>query len=170
MLLLLLASLCQSPADETSSLLTFSADKRPGAIIFTDECLARGLTNSMTLAELRAWATNVIEHYSQRSDFRTVALSKSDVPKAVLTLQTRIPSCKHSYPRTPSDYDTIAPDPTPPVVAFERDRSGHIEAVSISWRGYGVIVGQESFVPKWDYKPWYSRKLTDGVYLWHGYD
>ena len=44
-----------------------------------------------------------------------------------------------------------------------------IEAVSINWYIYGVIVGPESFKPTWDHELWYHRKLADGVYLWHGY-
>ena len=152
------------------TMLVFSADKRPGAIIFTDECLSRGLTNSLTMAKLRTWATNVIEHYNQRPDFRTASLSKSDIPKAVETIQASIPYCKHSYPNAPNDYDIIAPDSNPPTVDLDRDTSGHIESVSISWIGYGAIIGPESFVPKWEHEPWYSRRLADGVYLWHGYD
>lgn len=165
---LVFVNISQSLGAQT--MLVFSADKRPGAVIFTDECLPRGLTNSMTVADLRTWATNVIEHYNQRPDFRTVSLSKKDIPKAIETIQTSIPSCKHSYPIAPFVYDVIAPDSNHPTVDLGRDSSGHIESISISWYDYGAIIGRESFVPKWENEPWYSRKLADGIYLWHGYD
>ena len=62
---------------------------------------------------------------------------------------------------------TIAPDMKPPKIGFWRSSEGGIQAVTINWYIYGAIVGPESFKPQWE--PWYQRKLTDGVYLWHGY-
>ena len=64
---------------------------------------------------------------------------------------------------------TIGPDQEPPKVEFWRSSQGAIEAVTISWYIYGVIVGPESFKPEWEHAPWYHRKLADGIYLWHGY-
>jgi hypothetical protein len=155
---------------ETNISLVFPADSRPGAIIFVNECLTRGLTNSMTLEELQEWSTNIIQHYNQRPDFRTVALSRKDIPAALQTLQTNIPSCKFSYAEAPNSYFTIGPDPDPPLITFGRNSSGLIEFISIDSYGYGVLMGPKSFVPKWgNGPPWHTRKLADGIYLWHGY-
>jgi hypothetical protein len=153
---------------DTNNLLVFDAEKRPGGRIFIDECLTRGLTNSMTLTELRAWATNAIQKYNHLPDFKTVSITNGDVPKAVETLQMSIPSCKFSYEGMTNYYWFYCPDKTPPHVGFIRGTSGGIIAVSISWYIYGVIVGPESFTLK--DKSWYDRKLADGIYLWHGYN
>jgi hypothetical protein len=168
-LLLLWVSSLELFGAETNTLLVFHAEKRAGAMIFVDECLARGLTNSMAVAELRAWATNTIQRYQQPSKNRYALVPDSDIPKSVQMLQTRIPSCRFSYADATNVYFTIAPHRDPPKVDFFQGSSREIEAINISWYGYGVIVGPESFKPKWEHEPWYHRKLADGVYLWHGY-
>jgi hypothetical protein len=168
-MLALFASVLQTLGGETNSVLIFPADKRPGAIIFVDECLTRALTNSMTIGGLREWATNIIQQYNQRPDFRTAELSAKDIPTTLRTLQMDMPSCKFSYATAPNDYYVIGPDSDAPKITLGRNSSGRIESLSISFYDYGTEIGPESFVPKWEHMPWYSRKLADGIYLWHGY-
>jgi hypothetical protein len=174
---------------ETNAVLVFHAEKRPGAVVFVDECLTRGLTNSMSLAELRQWATNTIQRYrrwesilatnralAKRYDF----VKSADIPKALLTLHTNIPACWVSYAASSNDFHTIGPTRSPCTVSFVRSESGEIQALYIYWYIYGVIVGPKSFQPNWRRpsgthptltkdEPWYHRKPADGVYLWHGY-
>jgi hypothetical protein len=177
-LLLLFMSIVAVSMAETNAVLVFHAEKRAGAVVFVDECLTRGLTNSMSLAELRQWATNTIQRYRRLESIlatnktpskRYDLVKSSDIPKALLTLHTNMPSCKFSYAAATNDFSTIGPTPSPCTVSFFRSDSGEIEALSIYWYIYGVIVGPESFVAKWVHDPWYHRKLADGVYLWHGY-
>lgn len=169
-ILAVFASVLPTFAGATNSILTFPADKRPGAVIFVDECLTRGLTNSITIGDLRAWATNIIQHYNQRPDYQTAKLSAKDIPKALRRVQMNMPSCKFSYSAAPNDYYVISPAPDPPQITFDRSPSGRIESISIRFYDYGANVGPDSFVLKREHMPWYSRKLADGIYLWHGYD
>jgi hypothetical protein len=81
-LLLLSVSSLEIFGAETNTLLVFHAEKRAGAMIFVDECLARGLTNSMAVAELCAWATNTIQRYEQPSKNRYALVPDSDIPDA----------------------------------------------------------------------------------------
>jgi hypothetical protein len=177
-LILLFMSIAAVSMAETNAALVFHAEKRAGAVVFVDEGVTRGLSNSMSLSELRQWATNTIQRYrrwesipatnkapSKRYDF----VKSGDIPKALLTLHANIPSCRFSYAAATNDFYTIGPTPSPCTVSFFRSESGEIEAVSIYWYIYGVIVGSESFVAHWENEPRYHRKLADGVYLWHGY-
>jgi hypothetical protein len=150
-------------AVDTNDVVVFQSEKRPGAVIFVDECLTRGITNSMSFADLRAWATNVLGHYQQTRD---TTIPKSDI---IDSLQKHTPSCRFSYASATNDFFTIGPDLEPPTVSFFQGNSGSVEAVSIRWYIYGIIVGPESFSPTWEHAPWYHRKLSDGIYLWHGY-
>ena len=92
-----------SYCDDTNVLIIAKGDSRAGAVFFLDECLTRGLTNSISVIDLRKWATNTIQRY-QRLE---TALAKStaaakqyhsviaaDVPNSIGTIQTRIPSCR----------------------------------------------------------------------------
>jgi hypothetical protein len=150
----------------TNTPFTFHAEKRAGAVIFVDECLSRGLTNAMSLPELRSWATNVIVRYRSSDGTRVAA---KDVPPQLQMLQTNIPTCRFSYTDSTNTYYSIGPDPAPPSVSVSRGLTGEVESVWISWYIYGIIVGPETFKPKWQTEPWYHRKLADGIYLWHGY-
>ena len=163
--LLVLFFFSLSTRAETNTL-TFPAEKRAGAVIFVDECLSRGLTNAMPLPELRSWTTNIIANY-RRTDGTRVA--PRDIPLQLQMLRTNIPSCRFSYVESTNEYHTYAPEPTPPSVTISRGFFGGVESVRISWYLYGIIVGPESFKPKWQSDPWHHRKLADGVYLWHGY-
>ena len=86
---------------ETNVLLISDGDTRAGAVFFVDECLTRGLTNSISIRDLRAWATNVIQRYNQRLppvtgtnvDEKLYSLSPTDVPEAIKSIQDRTPSC-----------------------------------------------------------------------------
>jgi hypothetical protein len=118
----------------------------------------------MTIAELRAWATNTIQRDERVHNPQSGFVAESDIPKSVRMIQTNIPSCRFSYADATNVYCTIEPDAAP-----VHSSSGSIEAVSIDWYIYGVMVGSESFNPSWEHEPWYTRKLADGVYLWHGY-
>jgi hypothetical protein len=175
--ILVLLAVEEASTAETNVLLEFHAEKRAGARIFVDECLARGLTNSMPMPDLRRWATNTLQRYRRLESVlatnsgpdakRFKSVQKSDIPEAILSLHSRIPSCKFSYSDSTNRFFTIGPDPDPPRVGFFRDASGDIEAIRFDWYIYGIVVGDESFRTDWD--PWYKRKLTEGVYLWHGY-
>ena len=185
----------------TNVLIIPKGDTRAGAIFFVDECLTRGLTNSISITDLRKWATNTIQHYRrlEASSAKSTAAAKqtqlllaADVPDNIRTIQTRIPSCRsmgampkidgwdkilESYSKAWSvskeeaeaRLRTIGPHMEPPTVGLRRSSQDAIEAVTITWYLYGVIVGPESFKPEWDHPPWYHRKLTEGIYLWHGY-
>jgi hypothetical protein len=185
---------------DTNVLIIPAGDTRPGAVFFVDECLTRGLTNSISIRDLRTWATNVIQRYNQRqppvtgtnADENLYLLSPTDVPEAIRSIQDRTPSCRSAQPMPKIEgwdkymeiwsksagiskkeaeerWLTLDPDPDPPKVDFWRSDQGTIEAIGISWYEYGVIVGPESFKPKWEHDPWYYRKLEDGIYLYHGY-
>jgi hypothetical protein len=183
---------------ETNILIIPSGDHRAGDIYFVDECLTRGVTNSISIGDLRKWATNIVRIYQQReasaektNTVRQSSVLAADVPKAIQTMQSRIPACRSDQPMPIEGWDqfvnqwrkslaiskeeaerrlrTIGPDTDPPTVWLWRSPQGDIEAVSIYWYIYGVIVGPESFEPEWEHAPWYHRKLADGIYLWHGY-
>jgi hypothetical protein len=184
---------------ETNVLIIPAGDTRAGAVFFIDECLTRGITNSISIGDLRGWATNLIQRYQQLPPplASTNAVERqlrvplaSDVPETIKSIQNRIPSCRSAKP-LPKELDqaveslskvwavskeeakaricTIEPDNDPPEVEFRRSSQGTIEAVTISWYIYGVAVGPETFEPEWEHAPWYHRKLADGIYLWHGY-
>jgi hypothetical protein len=188
---------------ETNILMIPAGDDRAGAVFFVDECLTRGLTNSISIRDLRAWATNVIQRYNQRQppvtwtniDEKLYSLSPADVPEAIKSIQNRTPSCLSvqvisemekmkewdqlmefyskawgvSKKEAEKRYASLDPDSDPPKVDFWRSKQRAIEAISIYWYEYGIIVGPESFKPEWEHPPWYHRKLDDGVYLYHGY-
>ena len=160
---LLLFGLRLSFAADTNAVLVFPAEKRPGAVVFVDECLTRAITNAMTIADLRAWATNALWQHQQTPG---ASIAKNNL---LDSLQKHTPSCKLSYASATNDYFTIGPDTDSPTLSWFRGSSGTVEAVSVSWYIYGIIVGPESFSPTWEHAPWYHRKLADGVYLWHGY-
>lgn len=187
---------------DTNVLIIPSGDHRAGAIFFVDECLTRGLTNSISISDLRKWATNTIQVYRQKEAVLTKSTTNmmryrsvldADVPVTIRSIQSLIPSCRseESMPFKVKEWDesvkqysknlaiskeeaerqlrTIGPDPDPPKVGFYRSSQDVIQAVTISWYIYGVIIGPESFKPEWEHAPWYHRTLADGVYLWHGY-
>jgi hypothetical protein len=184
---------------ETNVLIIPAGDTRAGAVFFVDECLTRGITNSISVGDLRRWATNLIQRYQQLPhplagtnavERQLRAPLASDVPETIKSIQNRIPACRSAQP-LPKEIDqmmeslakawavskeeaearisTIGPDNDPPHVDFWRSPQGTIEAVTINWYIYGVIVGPETYEPAWKYAPWYHRKLADGIYLWHGY-
>jgi hypothetical protein len=183
---------------DTNVLIIPRGDHRAGAVFFVDECLTRGLTNSISISDLRKWATNTILVYQQREAVSTStnkvsypSVLQADVPQIIRTIQSRIPSCRNEKTVPIKGWDefvkqyskllgvskeeaerrlrTIGPDPEPPQIGFWRSSEGAIEAVTISWYIYGVIVGPESFKPNWEHAPWYYRKLAEGIYLYHGY-
>src|SRR2546427_1170308 len=113
---------------DTNILVIPGADKRAGAIFFVDECLTRGLTNSISLGDLRQWATNTIQLYQRRESVlaRTKATQKrypsvlaADVPESVRTIQTRIPSCRSS-------------EPTPQIVNSEKFLENYSKVLAVS--------------------------------------
>ena len=82
-------------------------DKRAGAVFFVDECLVRGLTNSITLVDLRKWATNTIQRFNREENEAAGALPNErrrngvhtrDVPESINQIQSRIPSCRRAEP------------------------------------------------------------------------
>lgn len=179
---ILIAFLCSlvvpAPCADTNVLIIPSGDHRAGAIYFVDECLTRGLTNSISIGDLRKWATNTIRIYQQReaasvntNTVRYPSVLEADVPECIRTMQSHIPCCRSDEPMPIKGWDefvkqyskslaiskeeadrqlrTIGPDPVPPAVDFWRSSSGAIEAVTITWYIYGVIVGPESFRPEW---------------------
>lgn len=183
---------------DTNVLIIPGRDHRAGAVFFVDECLTRGLTNSISISDLRKWAISTILVYQQReavatstNSFNYPSVLEADVPQVIRTIQNRIPSCLSEKAIPIKDWDefvqqysktlgvpkaeaerrlrTIGPDPDPPQIGFWRSSQGAIEAVTISWYLYGVIVGPESFKPNWEHAPWYHRKLAEGIYLYHGY-
>jgi hypothetical protein len=186
---------------DTNILVIPAEDTRAGDVFFMDECFTRGLTNSISIGDLRAWATNLIQRYqleqpalagTNANEKQYPPLLPADIPEAIRSIQSRIPSCRSAKPmpniegrdkflesyskawavskeEAEGQLRTIGPDQEQPTVDFWRASSGVIEAVTISWYSYGVIVGPESFKPEWEHDPWYHRKLADGIYLWHGY-
>ena len=66
-------------------------------------------------------------------------------------------------------FRTIGPDKKAPEVGFYRSSEGTIQAMTLNWYLYSIIVGPESFKPDWEHNPWYHRKLAVGIYLCHGY-
>ena len=178
LMVILVVGLAAVATAKTNEVLAFNAEKRAGAVIFVDECLARGLTNSIALPSLREWTTNTIQRYrkgelvlatNNSPSKKYTSVAKSDIPKPINAMQENIPSCKFSYADKTNAFHTITADRKPPEVTFFRDATGDIEALSISWYAYGVLVGAHSFEPQWEHKPWYQRKVADGVYLVHGY-
>src|SRR5271170_1187302 len=160
-LILLLCSLV-GPARgaETNILIIPSGDHRAGAIYFVDECLTRGVTNSISISDLRKWATNIVRIYQQReaiaaktNTVRQSSVLAADVPKTIQTMQSRIPACRSDQPMQIEGWDqfvnqwrkslaiskeeaerrlrTIGPDTDPPTVSLWRSPQGDIEAVSI---------------------------------------
>ena len=183
---------------QTNVLVAPNGYDRGAAVFFIDECLTRGLTNSISISDLRAWATNMIHVYQRRESVaaETNATKKryssvlvEDVPEAIRSMQTRIPSCRTPPPQS-EDWEkfvesfskmrsiskkdasdalcTYVPDSKSPRVGFWRSAQGTIEAVTITWYLYGIIVGPETFKAEWGYDPYYHIKLADGLYLWHG--
>src|SRR6266511_5804825 len=53
-------------SSETNVLIIPAGDKRAGRVYFVDECLTRGLTNSISLSDLRKWATNTAQLYQRK--------------------------------------------------------------------------------------------------------
>ena len=184
----------------TNVIVISKTDKRAGAVFFMDECFMRGLTNSISLVELRKWATNTIQIYQPRMNADKAAGRKlkgsvraQHIPRTVKEIQTRIPSCRHEETaaelRTSEGYSgfiasyaqglgvsieeaearmrTLSPDDSPPRVNLLIAEDGKIEAVSISWYIYGVVVGPKSY--KDDDPAWYQRKIEEGIYILHGY-
>jgi hypothetical protein len=164
LVILLFISLSASAA--TNATLVFPAERRAGAVIFIDECLSRGLTNAMSLTELRSWVTNIISRYGRTTGSRVLT---NDIPLQLQMLHTTIPSCRFSNTEATNDYHNVGPEAVPPSITVSRGTFGGIECVKISWYLYGIIIGPEAFKPKWQTEPWYHRRLADGVYLWHGY-
>jgi hypothetical protein len=165
-------------------ILTFRGEERAGAIIFVDECLTRGLTNAMTVADLRKWATNLVDRYkrlerlpleSEHPIKRFREVPREDVPEPILHMQVRIPCCRFSYKRAPESFMFMEPSRSTPQIEFGRSAAGELATVSISFYNYGIVIGSESYapwsdVPPWpEAGPWHRRKLADGIFLWHGY-
>ena len=180
-------------AAETNVLVIPDTDKRAGAMFFVDECLTRGITNSILIGDLQKWATNTIRVYQQRESGSTNRkrydhVSATEIPDAVKSIQTRIPSCrgpKYSFDgfeklvktqsaalsiteeEASNRLRTLSPDSKPPRVGFYRSSEGDIQAVTIGWYFYSVIVGPSDFRYRAD--PWYKRNLADGIYLTYRY-
>jgi hypothetical protein len=154
---------------ETNGVILISAEKRPGAAIFVDECLTRALTNSISIGELRRWATNMIEKYrgGHAQHNGDLAVGLEDIPPAIRTIHLRVPACRFSYAEATNKFYTIRPDPQPARVSIRWQQSGEIERMQVSWYLYGIIVGPESF--KLDPVFWYQREFAPGIYIWHGY-
>ena len=196
----LLSCLLPALSANTNVIIIPEGEKRAGAVFFVDECLTRGLTNSISLVELRKWATNTIQLYKRKDNAganftseRNSRVRARDVPDRINQIQTRIPSCRHAksskelqalegyremisiYAKrwgvTTEEADkrlrTLGPNKESPRVLLVRSEEGVIKAVSIQWYLYGIIIGPDSY--RHDGKPWYKRKLADGVYLWHGH-
>jgi hypothetical protein len=194
----LLFETSQIRASDTNVILIPDSDTRGGAVFFVDECLTRGLTNSISFDDLRAWTTNTIQLYRHREAVLAVSKARqkqyrsvlaAEVPESIKSMQTRIPSRRRREPwpkdegttnffailgkawgiseeEVEKQLRTIGAPREPPHVGFIRNSGGVIEAVEIKWYLYGIMVGPTSFNPDW--KPWYERKLADGIYLWHG--
>jgi hypothetical protein len=103
-------------SDNTNVLIIPKGDGRGGAIFFVDECLTRGLTNTMSVGELRKWATNTIITYREReatlaasqSDAKMLSrVEETDIPEAVRTMQDHIPSCRSDEPVSIDGWDTL---------------------------------------------------------------
>jgi hypothetical protein len=126
---------------------------------------------------------------------RYVLMLAEEVPGTIKAIQTRIPSCRREYDaqetkrieslsedlcremNLPKEWArlyadsflraTTAADKNSPEVGFCRSSGGIIEAVTIEWPQYGIIVGPQDF--KCGRERSYKRKLADGVWLWHEY-
>src|SRR5580658_8503359 len=92
---------------DTNVLIIPRGDRRAGAVFFVDECLTRGLTNSISIRDLRTWATNVLQRYKRRQPLVTgtnagekqySSLLSTDVPETIRSIQNRIPSCRSAQP------------------------------------------------------------------------
>src|SRR5688572_3259786 len=82
---------------ETNVLIIPPEDKRAGAVFFVDECLTRGLTNSISISDLRKWATSTIQLYKNKeaeltsaraTPMRYFAVLAADVPDSIRSIQT----------------------------------------------------------------------------------
>lgn len=96
-----------APGAETNILIIPKGDTRAGAVFFVDECLTRGLTNSISTGDLRKWATNTITLYQQResglaannaAQRRYPSVLAKDVPEAIKHIQDLVPSCRSDEP------------------------------------------------------------------------
>ncbi len=103
-------------SDNTNVLLIPKGERRAGAIFFVDECLTRGLTNTMSLGELRKWATNTITTYREREaplavtqrDAKMLShVEETDIPEAIRAMQDHIPSCRSDEPVSIEGWDTL---------------------------------------------------------------
>ncbi len=103
-------------SDNTNVLTIPKGDGRAGAIFFVDECLTRGLTNTMSVGGLRKWATNTIITYREReatlaatqSDAKMLSrVEETDIPEAIRAMQDHIPSCRSDEPVSIDGWDTL---------------------------------------------------------------
>ncbi len=162
---------------EDTNMLVFRDEKRGGLDLFVDECLSRGVTNSIGIKELVGWATNVIDYYQRlesseprrnETNKQSNLVEASKIPESIFRIMQRIPACKYSYEMLPGKYWIMRPDAKPPEVYLGRNSTGQIDCIVISWYMYGVAVGPKSFRSTLE-PPFYQRKIADGVYLFHGY-
>jgi hypothetical protein len=164
-----------NPAPDGPNMLVFKGEKRDSARILVDECLTRGISNSLSIHELTRWAINVIDKEQKieadggRKMSRRTPLNQNDIPEALRGLSKRIPSVKYALNIMPQWYLIVQPDLSPPTFNFVRNQTGKIVAIDIGWHIYGILVGQKSFSPKLS-ELIYQHKIADGVYAYHGYD
>lgn len=184
---------------DTNVLTIPKGDSRAGAVFFVDECLTRGLTNSISIKDLRKWATNTIQRYqsleTRMAKSTTAAklnysVAVSDIPNSIATIQTRVPSCKSTDAKPKSDgWNEILEMYSKAWAVSEEEAEARLRTIgpdrdppkTTLWRSsIGTI---EAVAISWhkygiivgpesfkaEWEPWYQRKLADGIYLWHGY-
>ena len=189
----------QARSGNTNVLIIPSGDQRAGAIFFTDECLTRGLTNSISIGDLRKWATNTIRKYQEREAKAAASQSsagkhsrvlEADVPETIRSIQERIPSCRSDAPVPIDGWDKFVKEYSKAWSVSEEEAGRMLRTIGpdparpevVFWRSTAGAI--QAVDIRWyiygvvvgpeSFKPdwdapWYHRKLADGVYLWHGY-
>jgi hypothetical protein len=92
---------------DTNILIIPKGDERVAAVFFIDECLTRGISNSISIKNLRKWATSTIHLYQQRESLlatnnaaekRYSSVLPAEIPKTITTIQNRTPACRTYKP------------------------------------------------------------------------
>jgi len=184
---------------DTNILVVPKGDNRAAAFFFVDECLSHGLTNSISLVDLRKWAMATVEKY-QRWELALATSSAVvkeyhsvlpvDIPESIKTIQSRIPSCRSTEAMSQiegwgkmveaySEYWAVSKEeaenklrtlhPDAEAPAVEFVRSSDRSIKAIAISWYIYGIVVGSESFKLNWEPYYQRKLADGIYLVHGY-
>lgn len=188
----------------TNVLIRLESDGRSGREFFVDECLVRGLTNTIPLNDLRKWAVTTMSRYShfesrkkdKGDDYSLLStVPKTAVLKQIYKIHEKTPSCrpatipKEIWETEDADrvmtsfakkwsvtkkeaalrWSTISLPSAKPSITFYRSANRTIQAISIRWYLYSVIIGDSNFEMKPLSKPFYFEEFAPGLYGIAGY-